>query len=178
VRYLLLFFSLLTTAVCGCDGAQRGQFAVIGSSSRSFSGIPGSLTIVRGQPQPLTAQGGGEQPLLYILVLAPSITPSGSGSTSENGAYVSTYKNVWDTGQGKVTVGLSWDRRTDKVSAGGATFDRQKGNVFVLVRAPSGAVAVTQSGPLNASLDAFAALPQIQAALPANSPAKTVTLAR
>ena len=114
--------------------------------------------------------------MLYILALAPSITASGSGSWNEDGTYVSTCKQSWDTAQGKVTLELSWDRRTDKVSAGGATFDRQRGNAFVLIRGPSGAVAVTQAGPLSAGLDGVVALLQIQAALPADSPAKNVTL--
>ena len=72
---------------------------------------------------------------------------------------------------------LSWDRRADRVSAGGATFDRQRGNVFVLVRDPSGKVTVTQAGPLDAGLDAAAALPRIQSLLPNDSPAKAVKLA-
>jgi hypothetical protein len=116
--------------------------------------------------------------LLYILTLAPSITASGSGSSNDEGTYVSTYRQSWETAQGKVTVELSWDRQTDKVTAGGAAFDRQQGNVFVLIRDASGSISVTQAGPLNAGLDEFIALPQIQAALPADSPAKNVTLVR
>lgn len=179
MRYQLLSLILSAIAVWGCDDrAQHGRFAVDGSSSRSIADVPGALTIVRGYPQPLPPQSAGRQPLLYILALAPSITVSGSESWNEDGTYVSMYKQSWDTAQGKVTLELSWDRRTDKVSAGGATFDRQGGNAFVLIHGPSGAVAVTQAGPLSAGLDEVVALRQIQAALPADSPAKNVTLVR
>lgn len=179
MRYRLSSLFLTAIVACGCDdGAQHGRFAVNGSSSRSVADVAGSLTIVRGDPQPLTPQSTGQQPLLYILALAPSVTATGSGSSNDEGTYVSTYRESWDTAQGKVTVELSWDRRTDNVSAGGATFDRQQGNVFVLIRDASGTVAATQAGPLNAGLDEFVALPQIQAALPAESPAKSVTLVR
>ncbi|HEV2293592.1 MAG TPA: hypothetical protein VGR35_07040 [Tepidisphaeraceae bacterium] len=179
MRHRLLSFILLAIAACGCDdGAQHGLFAVAGSSSRSVAAVPGSLTIVRGDPQPLTPQSKGQQPLLYILALAPSISASGSGSANEDGTYVSTYREIWDTVQGKVAVELSWDRRTDKVSAAGATFDRTRGNAFVLLREPSGKVSATQLGPFDAGLDPFVALEQMQAALPAGSPAKHVALVR
>ena len=179
MRYRILAFILLAIAACGCDdGAQHGKFAVNGSSFRSVADVPGSLTIVRGDAQPLTPQSKGQQPLLYILALAPSITASGSGSANEDGTYVSTYRQTWDTPQGKVAVELSWDRRTDKVSAGGATFDRTKGNAFVLLQEPSGRVSATQLVPIDAGLDPFVALGQMQAALPADSPAKNVALIR
>lgn len=176
MRYPLISLVLLAAVPVACDdGLQRGQFTVSGSSSRTVAGVPGSLTIIRGDRAPHTTGG---QPLLYILALAPSIPASGSSSSHEDGTYVSTHTESWDTAQGKVEIRLTWDRRTDKVSAGGGTFDRQKGNVFVLIRDAAGKVAVTQVGPMDAGLDEYAALPQIQAALPANSPAKGVALVR
>jgi hypothetical protein len=174
-----LFLALLAAAIYGCDdGAQHGRFAVNGTSSRSVANVPGALTIVQGDPQPLTAQSTGQQPLLYVLFLAPSITATGSGLRHEDGKLVSTLEQTWDTAGGKVAVALSWNRQTDQVTAGGATFDRGQGNVFVLVRDPSGVVTATQSGPVDAGLDELTALPKIQAALPADSPAKGVTLVR
>jgi hypothetical protein len=177
VRLSVVIFAVI--AVCGCDdGVQYGRFSVGGTSSHSLADVAGALTIVRGQPQPRTRQNTGEQPLLYILALAPSITASGAGSSHDDGAYVSKYRQSWDTAQGKVTIELSWDRRTDSVSISNATFDRQRGNVFVLVRNVTGDIAVTQAGPLDAGLEEYNALSQIQAELPADSPAKHVTLVR
>lgn len=179
MRHRILFLILLGTVACGCnDGAQHGRYTVSGDSAKSVNSVPGSLTIIRGDPEPVTPQSAGQQPLLYILTLAPSIRATGGGSSNDHGTYVSKHQQIWETAQGQVTVELSWDRRTDTVSAGGATFDRQRGNAFVLIRDTLGNVAVTQAGPLSAGLDHFVALQQIQAALPTDSLAKTVTLTR
>jgi hypothetical protein len=172
---LILLTVLLFTAGCD-DGAQHGRFSFSGSSSHSLADITGVLTIVQGDALPLGAQSTGQQPLLYILMLAPSVTATGSGSEGRDGSYVSMYKESWHTPHGKVSLELSWDRRSDQVKAGGATFDRAPGNVFVLVRDAAGGTHVTQAGPLDAGLDHAAALPKIQALLQGDSPAKKVTL--
>jgi hypothetical protein len=166
-------FCLLGLLV-GCDdGAQHGKYVVSGSSSRALDGPTGELTIVHGYVNPPT-QSPHQQPLIYALVLAPGATASGSGSgsSSNDGTYVSTMTWKW----GNVRVEFSWDRRSDTVAVGGSSFDRARGNAFVIVRERDGNLSVTQLGPLNAGLDPFAALPQIQAMLPADSPAKSVQL--
>ena len=170
---------LLVASLCGCDdGLQKGRFSLSGSSSRSVAKVTGSFTVVHGDTLPPAAQSAGTQPLLYLLVLVPSVRATGASTSSEEGTYVSTYRESWRTPQGDVAVEVKWDRRTDTVAAGGATFDRQRGNVFVVVRDALGKVTVTQAGPIDAGLDEFAALPKIQALLPADSPAKDVALVR
>jgi hypothetical protein len=179
VRRLAPAVILLTAWLCGCDdGSQKGRFSVSGSSSRSVAKVTGSFTVVHGDPLPPAAQSTGTQPLLYLLVLFPSVRATGASTSSEEGAYVSTYRESWRTPQGDVAVEVKWDRSKDTVTAGGATFDRQRGNVFVVVRDASGKLTVTQAGPVDAGLDEFAALPKIQGLLPADSPAKDVALVR
>lgn len=75
-----------------------------------------------------------------------------------------------------MALDLSWDRENDRVTAGGSTFDRPRGNAFVLIRDSSGKVLATQLGPIDAGLDMSKVLQQIQAASPADSPAKNVAL--
>lgn len=169
---------LLTSLVLlGCaDGAQRGRFVVTGSSTLALEGYTGDLTIVQGDSMPLTAQSTGQQPLLYILALAPGVDASGGGISGGSGGFLSNWKWLWQTPRGDVTMEISWNRKTDQVTASGSTFDRQRGNAFVLVRDASGKVSVTQLGPLNAGLDMSAALRQVQSALPANSAASGVKI--
>ncbi len=164
---------------CGCsDGEQRGLFSASGSRSRSVDGAPGSLTIVQGDPLPLTQQSSGTQTLLYILTLAPKLDAQGEGSKFSSGSTVSTFTEYWFTPTGKVEMELSWDRQTDTVSVGGKTFDRRTGNAFVLIRDDAGAIGTTQVGPLASGLDPFQALPKIQEALPDTSQARTISLVR
>ena len=168
---------LVALALLGCDdGAQHGRFVVSGSSSHVLSGVTGDLTLVRGNPTPLSPQSTGEQALLYILTIAPGVEASGGGSSGKDGRTVSEWKWRWQTSKGEVAIALSWDRESDQVTAAGRTFNRQRGNAFVLVRDASGKVAVTQVGPLQGGLDIQSALGQIQSASPADSPARGVSL--
>ncbi len=162
----------------GCDdGFQHGQFAVSGHASRTVNEMVGELMILRGDPLPLTAASDGSQPLMYILVIAPGVN-SGLGSGTADETYLSALQWNFTTAQGPDSIKLKWDRRTDQVSASGMTFDRKQGIGFVLIREASGNVSVTQVAAINAGLDEFVALKQIQAAIPSMSAAKSVTLVR
>jgi hypothetical protein len=173
IRLLLLTHLLL---IVGCDdGAQRVQVAISGTRTHGLANDAGSMTIVRGNANPVTAQSKVE-PLLYILTLAPSIQGNESGTSESSDAYVTTFKRTWKTPRGDLSAELSWDRRTDIVSAANTTFDRKRGNVFVLAITPQGKFVANQHGPIDVGLDEFAALPKIQATLPTDSPAKTVAL--
>lgn len=174
---LIVFWTL--TALLGCDdGAQHGQFVVNGSSSRAVAGMAGKLTVVRGDTTPLTSRSTGQKPLMYILAVAPGVKAFGSGTSACHGNYVSSWRWTWQTSTGTVSIEFCCDRRTAIVTAGGTTFDWKRGSAFVLVRDMSGNVSATQVGTIDAGLDEFVALQQIQAKLPQSSPAKTVTLMR
>ena len=161
----------------GCDGCeQRGKYVVGGSGSRSLAGISGNLTIARGDPTPLTLQSTGQLPLMYILVVAQGVKASGSGVSGSHGKYISKWIWTWHTNEDKISIECSWDRRKGKVTAGGTTLDWKLGGAFVIVRDTSGKVTLTQAGTIDAGLDEFVALQQIQARLPQSSPAKTVKL--
>ena len=176
-KLLSLILLCSPTGVIGCDGGeQRGQYVVRSSGSRSLTGISGKLTIVRGDPTPVTLQSTGQLPLLYLLVVAPGVEAFGSGNSTSHGKYVSSWTWTWETNNDKVSIECSWDRRKSTVSAGGTTFDWKLGGAFVIVREPSGKVTLTQVGTIDAGLDEFAALQQIQSKLPQSSPAKTVKL--
>jgi hypothetical protein len=176
-RYSSCLIALALFAALGCDdGAQRGRFVVNGSTSRAVTGGAGDLTIVQGDPTPLGPQSTGQQPLLYILTLAPNVQASGGGESHSDGSTKSDWKWRWQTPSGEIALDLSWDRENDRVTAGGTTFDRQRGNAFVLIRDSAGKVSATQVGPIDAGLDMSKALEQIQAALPAGSPASGVAL--
>ena len=174
---LIVFWTL--TALLGCDdGAQYGQFVINSNSSSAVSGIAGYLTVVRGDLTPLTSRSTGQQPLMYILVVAPGVKGFGSGTSACHGNYVSSWIWTWQTSTGTVSIELSCDRRTGIVTAGGTTFGWKLGSAYVLVRDMSGNVSATQVGTIDAGVDRFVALQQIQAKLPQTSAAKTVTLVR
>jgi hypothetical protein len=177
IRHPRLCTVLPCLAFLGCDdGAQRGKFVVTGTSSSALTGATGDLTIVQGDPTPLTPQSRGQTPLLYILTLAPGVNATGGGVSHTDGSTTSDWKWQWHTSAGDVEMALSWDRGSDTVKAGDSTFDRQRGNAFLLIREPTGKVSATQLAPANATLDKASALQQIQSALPSNSPAHSLTL--
>lgn len=172
---LIVFWML--TALVGCDdGVQHGQFVISSDSSRAVAGLAGNLTVVRGDLMPLTSQSTGQQLLMYILVVAPGVEAFGGGGSGSHRNRVSSWIWTWETSTGTVSIEFSCDRRAGTVTAGGNTFDWQLGSAFVLIRDTSGNVSVTQVGTIDAGLDEFAALQQIQALLPQTSPAKNVTL--
>lgn len=166
------FFALLA-----CDGGeQSGQYVVASSGSRALAGVSGNLTVVQGDPTPVTLQSTGQLQLMYILVVAPGVKSFGSGSSTSHGKYVSSWKWTWKTNAGTISIECSWDRRKGTVTAGGTTLDWKLGSAFVIVRDTSGTVSLTSVGLIDADIDKFVALQQIQAYLPQSSPAKTVTL--
>ena len=173
-RLLLL---ILVGAIIGCDdGAQHGQFAVSSHSSRSVQGGTGEFMVLRGDPLPTTPASNGTTPLLCVLVLAPSFNATGSGSGADNSSYTTTCEFKYSAAQGQIHEKLLWDRQGDKVSAGGVTFDRKKGNAFVLLSNGARGATLSQVTSLVGSPTDAAAFQQLQAALPAASPAKGITL--
>jgi|GEM_PF-6523600 len=169
--------SCVVIAVVGCDnGSQQGRFAVRSTSSFMLAGSIGDFTVVHGDTIPLAPNSTGGQPLLYLLIVAPGA--SGGVSSSASTKYISEWELKLVSPRGDYTGTLTWDRKMDQIGFDGAKFDRGKGNAFVLVRDASGKVNVTQLGPISSGLDAAGALQEIRDALPPDSPAKLVTLAK
>ena len=175
-RFLVFIFGVVLVAGCD-DGALHGRFAVSSHGSRAVQGGTGEFMMLRGDPLPLTPGSGGTTPLLCVLVLAPGFNATGSGSGAENGRYVTTCEFTYWAAQGRrIQTKLTWDRRDDTVSAGGVSFDRKKGNAFVLIGNGSGGAQLSQVVNLAGSLTDAGAFQQVRAALPASSPARGVTL--
>ena len=175
---VFVVLALSAAVSCGCDdGSQRGRFAVSSHSSRAVAGTTGAFTVLSGDPLPLApGAAGGSTTLMYVLVLAPGVSATGSGAGADNERDVTRCTWEWSTARGKIKAELTWDRRTDVVTVGGAKFDRGTGNAFVLVVTDAGGVSATQAGTVAAAPTEEAALQQIQASLPATSPAKNVAL--
>ena len=41
-------------------------------------------------------------------------------------------RRTWESTNGEIAVSIQWDRRTDTIVVGKESFDREKGNVFVV----------------------------------------------
>ena len=135
----------LTIVCIGCDGRQKGKFAVSGSESHSLDSQTGSLTVLRGHA--LTADyqpRGTDKPLIYWLIICPGLQANGSGSESSEGSYRSVHKETWFATPNDVTIELAWDRRDDAVAIHGERYNRSDGNVFVVVRESDGTVSSWQ----------------------------------
>jgi len=155
---------LLAASGCG-NGYQQGRLAVSGSQSRSLKGSDGELTIIRGDSLPLDPKSTGKQPLMYVLVILRETESTGSSSEGKNEKHLSEYTWSWYTPKKQLDVSLKWDRLADKVYVHGQTFDRSKGNAFVLICEPTSKVSAIQVGQISVGLDEAAALEAIQATM-------------
>lgn len=170
-KWFSAFGSCVALVLVGCDsGAQGGKFAVSSMTSVRTTSPSGQFVIFRGGPPHDPTARGNSQPLLCVLVVTPAGGRSNQQQHDQDGATVSNYEWSWDTAAGKQILDLKWDRQNDVVSAGGPTFDRAKGNGFVLAVAAGGGTNLTQVGTIVTASDDAGAFRQFQAALPAGSP--------
>ena len=105
---------------------------------------------------------GPQENLLYLLVVWPELAATGHGTGTDYGRGYNSYISRWETAKGDVSVTVTWDKRTDKVSIGGQQFDRGLGSTFVIVRQPEGMLKVTQLPSPGPDSESQAALDFIQ----------------
>jgi hypothetical protein len=158
------------------DGAQHGKFAVSRMSGVGAKSPKSEFVVFRGGSPHATTVRASTIPLLCVLVVEPPVIATGTGASLSDGTYISTYEWYWTTARGRIGMKLTWDRRTDKVSAGGMTFDRTKGNAFVLTQSPSGTIAASQVLTTITATDDVSAFKQFQSALPPSSSVAGLTL--
>jgi len=150
---------LLMAAGCDISGA---KFIAPSSRSVELGSHNGFLWTIPGSPLLKDGTVGIQQNLLYVLVVCPDLAASGKGTETRYGGRVNTYVSRWDTSGGPVSVRVNWDRRTDSVKIGNKTFARGTGNVFVVKRDRTGALAPLQLPSIDADLGSDEALRFIQ----------------
>ena len=170
--------ALLSLAVLkGCDfGPQAGKFEVSGMRSVSLDGSTGKLVVVRGYATPLLANPGEPTPLLFVLVLVPDFKATGGGGSMSNLEQIVTVGWQWSNDDQRIDGELKWDRQSEEVAVGGAKFNRERGNAFVVIRNKNGRWEASQVSVKNSTTSDSEALKQIQETLPGDSPAKSVKL--
>lgn len=112
----------------------------------------GGLKVVYGRPA---------HNWIYMMIICPGVEEaksqfSGSGINHDIKSYPKFHYD-WETQTGMVHVSFRWNMWTDTVSIGKQKLSREKGNVFVVVREPTGELKVQQCGSLGPQAD----LPEI-----------------
>ena len=168
------FAALLFLA--GCDiGAQKGKFTVSGTGSITLDNDCGDLIAVSGSSTSRDPNLQRSQPLLYVLAVVPGFKATGSGSGGSSLTYITTVKWNYSNAAERIEGELTWNRDTEQVEVSGAKFDRSKGQAFVVIRGKDGKWTASQAAVKSAKSNREA-LEEIQRALPADSPAKSVKL--
>ncbi len=114
-------------------GRQCGQFS---KDTYSYWGLhhqAGCLTVVDGSPLSSCSVVGPRRPLLHLLLVVPGMRSSRFGISGNNGTYISSFEYSWRSKGYIATIRGKWNRRDDTVTFGSATYDRAKGNTFVVV---------------------------------------------
>jgi hypothetical protein len=158
----ILLLSVIMLGVVGCD-VQHGRFSSSSERSEAFLSHIGCIDIVSGYDNDVP---GDEQDLLYILIVHPTVQAHSSSSSSDNGRYITTLNQSWETEKGTISVKVQWDRQSDIVSIGKDGFAREKGNVFVVRPDASGEMAAQQLASLGAHAGFQEVLQNIQGQLP------------
>jgi len=152
-----LMFSTLVLITAGCDFS-GARFVSSGDSGVGLAMHEGQLWTIPGSPILSDGTTAPHQSLLHLLIVCPYMTGiTNSGSESSFGSRQNRYAMNWGTSTGAVSVAVSWDKRTDRVTVSGASFDRATGNVIVVKREPSGRLVTTQLpsiGPNARAVDA------------------------
>jgi len=123
------------------------------------------IDIVEGEKGWL-GRGGPPRPLLYIVIFCPGVTTGPTGQSTEHDTLVSRFEHTWGLRPSPFSIRLDWDRERDTVSAAGRTFQREKGNVFVLRRQPDGRFVAQQLPSLQDTVDFQAVLRHVKICLP------------
>ena len=174
IASLILFVAVLSLSL-SCShrstdvpdtGSQLGRYSGGGGGTLASlispkGGWPAEISVVKGYK--LSREGhieGEQQNLLYMVTGYPDANSSRSKSSDQQ--FISTRSWSWQTRGQTVSMSLSWDRRTDVVTAAGREFRRTKGNVFVFSVSPVGEVACRQLPPLGPSASGAEALHHVQ----------------
>ena len=120
----------LLLALMGCDGSQRGKFAVGSTSSVYLEPSFAELTFFRGTRNPI--DGSAESLLLAVVVVAPGFESTGNKDQHSSATYVTSSKITYEGPTGKMEAGYKWNRETDLVTINKKEFKRGEGNVFVM----------------------------------------------
>lgn len=158
MRKAVALFIICAVVVLGC-GAQRGRFTNNGGRCAALESRVGCLDILDGYP---TSGDGGEQDLLYALIVGPVCQMHGSSMNSDYGEYVTTESYTWSCERITFGVSIRWDRQTDTVSIGKQEFSRSKSDLFVVRIAEDGTVSSQQLIGLGSGFAPQRALDQIR----------------
>lgn len=159
---------IVAIAICAvsCLGAQESKYANSGNRETAVLPGVGLILISRGAALRDSAVVGGEENLLYVLVVCPGIEGGSTGGGSNIGRFTSEYWDKWSTSAGEISLAYSWNRVTDTVHIAGREFDRGHGNAFVVRRDPAtGAWSANQLPSIGPQLSPPDALRQIQSQL-------------
>ena len=154
IYYLLLLLGVSVFEVsCGPRYvAPSGKSMDLTSDSGVFWIIPGNELLDGGRTM------GPQENLIYLLIVCPHLKVVEHGTGSTHGVRVNSYYSFWKSAGGEVSISLDWNKRTDKVIIGKEQFNRKVGNVFVVVRQPTGNIMTRQLSGLGSNADASAAL--------------------
>jgi hypothetical protein len=150
-------------------GSQLGQFSGGGGGTLASlvspkGGWPAEISVIKGHR--LSHEGlveGDQQNLLYMVTGYPDAEDAKSSDLKNSDQqFISTRSWSWQTRGETVTMSLSWDRRTDVVTAAGREFRRTKGNVFVFSVTPNGQVVCRQLPSLSPSASGAEAWRHVQ----------------
>ena len=120
----------LLIAFMGCDGSQKGKFAVASTGSVYLEPSLAHLNFFRGTRNPIA--DSAESLLLAVIVVAPGFGSTGSKNQYSSGTYVTSSKTTYEAPTGKLDVSFKWNRESDLVTINKKEFKRGDGNVFVM----------------------------------------------
>ena len=156
---------------------QHGRFTTSSVASRALATQVGCVIIVDGSRlNAMSEEISKDEHLIYILIVCPEIEQHGSSVNDDLGTYVSTFDRTWVSSDGSIEVSIKWDRRTDIIIAGKQTFDREKGNVFVVRAEARKPISIQQLTDLGPTADFQQLLEHVQRQLPNEQILKSLKL--
>lgn len=163
----VLLVVVCITTFCGCDIGTDNQFITAETSCGELRSPTGVWWVVPGyaledKGRKMGAQGN----LIYLLVVCPELSPIMRRTAVAYGGAINNYVSEWGTSTGKVSIAASWNKRSDKVAIGKQEFERDRGNILVVIRKPSGELSCTQLASPASSLDRKSLLKFIKEKLP------------
>jgi len=147
------------TFLVGCMGVCFALWPpnrVTGIQTRTLSANPmAELSIIYGGQ--LVDGLRKQQNQLFLLITCPDLQRASnqsqeSGLNYEIRAYPRWHKR-WETTGGMIELSVSWNIWTGTITVGNKKFNRKNGNVFVIVRQPTGEWQSWQCGSLEVDAD-------------------------
>ena len=145
-----------------------GRFAANGGGGLcSFvspaGGWPASVSVLWGYaltPEGYVAADTERVNLMYIVSGYPEANCT--HSTGSNEEFTASWSHTWEARGKSYTMSLSWDNRTEVVTAAGQQFVRTNGNVFVFSVETNGEVSCRQLPSLGPAADCAEVLRHVQ----------------